>query len=561
MVLHATRRLITSVSAGIILLAGPALQPLLAQNAPETQKPQGVTAKIQPMLNRAVSLTRNGLSAQSLAGPMMKLTESGQVQVYVHMAETSDAAISRLKSLGLKIDLLNDELKVAQGWLSLSSIETVAGLDVVKQITLPSYARKREGAVTTEGYEILLVNKARNGGARGQGTKIGLISDGMDHRAAAQATGDLPPSIQIDPSLPGSGDAGTALLEIVYDLAPDAALAFSGPATSLEFISSLNYLATTANCDIVFDDMGFYDEPVFEDGPVANAVKIAAASTVYLTAAGNDNGLHFQGNYVDVVPNAGGWPNNLHSFGGTDVSQQVVIDPGTQVVVFLHWNNLFGQAADDYDLYLYDDPPTTELAGSAARQNGSGDPYEALIYTNSKSTPITANILINRFTGSARTLEVFVWNATSMQFATPADSIFGHPTLPEVLSVGANNAAMPTLIAPYSSRGPSSLSFPISTRQTPSFVTVDGVSITGAGNYPTTFYGTSAAAAHAAAIAALTINGHPTFTPTQIRNIMKSTATDLGTPGYDNVYGSGLLNAQKAVGLTETGVKQWLVFR
>ena len=44
----------------------------------------------------------------------------------------------------------------------------------------------------------------------------------------------------------------------------------------------------------------------------------------------------------------------------------------------------------------------------------------------------------------------------------------------------------------------------------------DGVSVTGAGGFPSPFYGTSAAAPHAAAIAALVKSRNPALTQTQI---------------------------------------------
>ena len=83
-------------------------------------------------------------------------------------------------------------------------------------------------------------------GFTGAGVKIGVISNGADSRQSAVNSGDLPPGIEIDPSRPGSDDEGTAMLEIVHDLAPDALLAFSGPRSSAEMVQSVNWLANSA---------------------------------------------------------------------------------------------------------------------------------------------------------------------------------------------------------------------------------------------------------------------------------------------------------------------------
>ncbi len=555
MVLHTTRHWMARLSV-LLLLGAPGSAVIShAQVAPQTAKPTGVAMKIQPMLQQLVQQSKTARNLADLSCEVAQVDASGQVQVYINLKDDSVGAVDRLKNMGFKLQELNTDLHIAQGWLPLGQIETMAAMDSVKEITLPDYARPRQGSVLSEGYALLNVGKARSGGATGKGVTIGCISDGVAHRGAAQRTGDLP-EILVDPGHEGFGDEGTALLEIVHDVAPAANLVFSGPRTSIEFVNSLRYLTTWGKCQIIFDDLGFYAEPYFEDGPVAKAVNDIADDVTYLAAAGNDSEFHYQGDYVDVDPSSSAWPRNLHTFGGTDVSQQVVVPAATRLCVFLQWNDPWGKSTNDYDLHVYDISMEHELAISNARQNGDDNPYEALVCINKKEMPVTMNIMVNRYSGSAKKLELFVWNASALQFTSAPDSIFGHPTLPSVLSVGTVNAKAPSTIASYSSVGPSTMigASGLTTRQTPSVVAVDGVSITGAGNYPLTFYGTSAAAAHAAGIAALTMNGHPGFTPAQIISTMKSTAKDLGPAGYDNIYGAGLLNAGAAAGLPQTAV-------
>jgi subtilisin len=62
-----------------------------------------------------------------------------------------------------------------------------------------------------------------------------------------------------------------------------------------------------------------------------------------------------------------------------------------------------------------------------------------------------------------------------------------------------------------------------------------------------TLSGTSMAGPHVAGVAALAIQANPTMTNDQIRYLLNSTATDLGTPGPDSTFGSGLVDAEKAV--------------
>jgi len=94
----------------------------------------------------------------------------------------------------------------------------------------------------------------------------------------------------------------------------------------------------------------------------------------------------------------------------------------------------------------------------------------------------------------------------------------------------------------------------------------DGVDLDGSG--PADYFvmqGTSMACPHVAGIAALVLQNNPTYTPTQVKNALLSTAVDKGATGWDSTYGHGLVNAYEAIGpnhgpvitnvSTEQGVK------
>ena len=61
--------------------------------------------------------------------------------------------------------------------------------------------------------------------------------------------------------------------------------------------------------------------------------------------------------------------------------------------------------------------------------------------------------------------------------------------------------------------------------------------------------GTSMAAPQVAAVAALLWSQNPSLTPSQIRSHIRSTAEDLGTPGWDPYTGAGLVQADRALTL------------
>ncbi|MGH6831246.1 MAG: S8 family serine peptidase, partial [Methylocella sp.] len=82
-------------------------------------------------------------------------------------------------------------------------------------------------------------------------------------------------------------------------------------------------------------------------------------------------------------------------------------------------------------------------------------------------------------------------------------------------------------------------------RQNPDITAADGVSTAAPGFNP--FYGTSAAAPHAAAIAALIKSAVPAITAASLRTALISSAIDIETAGVDRDTGAGIVMAQAAI--------------
>lgn len=70
-------------------------------------------------------------------------------------------------------------------------------------------------------------------------------------------------------------------------------------------------------------------------------------------------------------------------------------------------------------------------------------------------------------------------------------------------------------------------------------------------NYMNNFGGTSAACPQVAGVAALMLSIRPDLTETQVRTTLQNTAKDLGTAGFDNTYGYGLVKAYAALNAVE----------
>ena len=145
----------------------------------------------------------------------------GAIQTYIWLAAVTDNELGALQAEGIVVEAFERRyMKVVQSWLTPTKIERVAEFAFVRRITLPDYAVVRTGSVTSEGDSIHKADLVRGApqGVDGSGVLVGVISDGVDSRNTAAATGDLPETfpgsgvanIQIDPARPGRryGDAG-----------------------------------------------------------------------------------------------------------------------------------------------------------------------------------------------------------------------------------------------------------------------------------------------------------------------------------------------------------------
>lgn len=522
-------------------------------------KAQGVVGKMDTQLRRLrqsiaeMSITNSTGTERrlsSLSNPLVRIRDDGKVQVYIELTAVGEAELLMLTARGIIVELANEELATVQGWIPLDRLEEVAQLPFVKKVKVPDYAVPRVGSKTTEGDVILRADELRARGFDGSGVRVGVISDGIEGLDASKASGDLPSNVTTV-TFPGRDAEGTAMLEIVHDLAPGAELGFCGPATSLEMVRCVQDLAAGFKADIIVDDLGFFAQPFFEDGQVAKAVAgVVANGVFYTSSAGNQAQDHYEANFV-----ASPAPNPLyHNFGAaagraSDSAMSYSIAPGEKVRIFLQWNDPFGQSGNDYDLQVYDQSLTTKLFASEETQDGNDDPFEAVTFSNTFGQTIFVNILIRKDQAVEldRRLELFVVGGTIQNYGVPGDSIFGHSAIPGVLAVAAIDARSPTTIEPFSSRGPSTIFFPsLLSRAKPDVSAIDGVSVTGAGGFPPTFFGTSAASPHVAGVAALLKSRASATSATEIANALINNAVDLGAPGQDTTFGAGRIDALAA---------------
>src|SRR5262245_2013258 len=443
------------------------------------------------------------------------------------------------------------------------------------------------GSVTSQGDVAHNAAAARNFfGVSGTGVKIGVLSDSVDFLAQSIATGNLPPDVTVLPGqsgVPGSGE-GTAMLEIVHDMAPGAKLFFATAFNGIESFADNIRALRAAGCDIIVDDIIYFAESPFHDDIVSTAVnEVTADGALYFSSAGNEGNFNdgtsgcWEGDFKNsrtTLPSLPG--GTLHDFGSGVISNFVEIGG---LVTTLHWSDPLGASGNDYDFFIMNNTLTTVLDASTEVQDGDDDPFEITF-----GAPGGSRILIFKADGAERraiNLLNFLGElgiatsgairghaAAKAAFAVAAvdvalagnGSFTGGPTNPvELFSTDGNRRVF------YNSDGspitPGKLLFSNNggeVRKKPDLTAADGVatSVPGFG----TFFGTSAAAPHAAGIAALLKSAKPRLAPNRIRRALTRTALDIEAVGVDRDSGAGIVDAFAALQFIDAAPAPVLAF-
>lgn len=484
-------------------------------------------------------------------------TRANAVQAYIELDNTDQTTLARLESYVDEIELVSKEMSTAQVWIDIDRLAGLAQQTWVTSIREPSYATTNRGSRTTQGDAILRSNILREQGITGRGIKVGIISDGALNWRDALASGDLPANFREFGQCTsatdgtrgcggtggsGSCNEGTAMAEIIHDIAPEAELAVAAVNTSLEFVSQANVLANTFGADIIVDDLGFFGEPYFEDGDIARGMNALPDDVLLVSAAGNSGGSHHEENFRLFFDSQNGLSfHNFTSGAVEDITHGFAVAPNGSTVILTQWNENFTAPNSDFDMFVLNQ--NNEVVASS--QTEFGPAIEGVCVENDSSDFGIFFLVLVRFSGPGARLETFFLGDAGIEYPIERDAIFGHAGLARTLSVATINASEPgnDETAFYSSQGPSTVFRPrFEVRDKPDFAAIDGVNVTGAGGFPTTFFGTSAAAPHAAGIAALLMSAGPAVNADKVREAMRSTA--VGGPNIR--IGQGRLDAKAA---------------
>jgi hypothetical protein len=449
----------------------------------------------------------------------------------------------------------------------------------------PSYAVvRRVGSADTQGDSVIMGDTFRSDfSVTGQGITVGVISDsvnqvdsnqdGVPGIAESQATGDLPDQgvnvLEDGPS--GSTDEGRAMLEIVHDVAPGAALAFhTGTQSPQDFAAGIRQLAA-AGANVIVDDIGWLDSPMFNDGIIAQAVdEVHAQGVFYASAAGNEGSQGFisawQGRTATVAGNTG----TFFDLGGGDTLQNFTLQPGQSFQLDFQWDNAYlegGSSNPNYQVNTEVDVLITTADGSQVLSQfndntlNTNEAVQIGTFTNDGSfgTNNFAMAFVVRQGPAPRMIRWVAFGDDPQAQGEGASTIYGQAAAHGAVAVGAVPWFNPTHAESFSSLGGgvpiffdangNRLSTP-ELRTVPEVAAPDGIDTSFFGSPAPTgdpdqhprFFGTSAAAPHVAAAAALLMQQFPSATPDVLAQHLEQTAMPtLDSSSDHDVSGSGLI--------------------
>ncbi len=328
---HFHSRLPRTLRSSLTALAAAFLAPALLLAA--TDQPKNLGGGLAGLVKRGTpAKSPNALSAPTAGANAHRGVDAsdraiydgkGRVLVTVHLKNAAArAAVAALQGVEIKAEDMSYQGGAMDVFVPLEQAAQLAKTRGVSSVFLSLRPIADVGATTSQGVHQHRVDQITNQNAQpvtgitGKGITVGVLSDSFNTAPGRPKagddirSGDLPggrQAVRVLADDNSGNDEGRAMCQIIYDMAPDARLAFAtANASEIGFANNIRRLAAPhsdggAGAQVIVDDIIYLDEGMFQDTIVARAVdEVVAQGVSYFSSAGNRPAT--QGYYSDFHP-------------------------------------------------------------------------------------------------------------------------------------------------------------------------------------------------------------------------------------------------------------------
>ena len=503
-----SKKLIAALSF-ILLLQFTCFSAAFAQHLNAPPAKMNLHPKVSSYLQKLEKEYKEGVSADKLVaqGMITRSFAGDRITVYLMSAPGSRIDEAALSDMGAEITKRSGNTIRAQVPVNMLTAvaDSVSGISFMKtpDTIIPT-------AVESEGANLTAADILGTNVVKVDCTGSGCVSSSFSSETDSH---------------------GTAVAEIVHDMAPGAQLYLIKVSDAMDLIDAKNY-AIDHGIDIInlsggYLNQNFYDGQCWSDNAICTANDAYNNNILWVNAAGNEAQRHYEAEFSD--PDGNGW----HNVSGNNQFISLQAKAGDTIDVYLTWD-AWPTTDQDYDLYLYNSSNTV-VDTSTNSQTGTQPPTERISFQVPKGGSGTYYLAIKKInTTSDHTLDLYsAYHDVSPSVAS--SSLLNPADAASVLSVGAINYNDWTTgpQEPFSSQGPTT-----DGRIKPDIMGPDHVSNSIEG----IFVGTSASSPHVAGAAALILQKNSGSSVDQLMNLLTSTAINMGSPIPNNIYGYGRLN-------------------
>lgn len=501
---------------------------------------ENVHHKIASCLKKLEVEYEKGAIAARLFAKERNIKIQGPDKITVYLMSEPGTSIDETSLYNLGAKIIKQADNVTRAEVPIDMLTTIA--DTVKGISFIKTPDKLiPVAVESEGIDLTGADTYHNAGYTGSGVNVAVIDVGFVGLSSAINNGELPgnvekvdctvyPCVSNSPSLETDSYHGTAVAEIVCDMAPGANLYLIKVDDTLDLWDAKDYAISHGikiiNHSLVAFNTNFYDGACYNYNPVCTANHAYDHGILWVNAAGNQAKRHYEATFTDETIN-------------------ITASAGQTINVYLTWD-AWPRTNQDYDLYLYN--RSSLVAWSENSQTGTQEPIEDISYSVPADGAGIYDLRIQKISATSNhQLEVYSLYH-NLSPAVASSSLLSPADADGAMAVGAIDYSNWTT-GPQetsSSQGPTN-----DGRIKPDICGPDNVS-----NYtyaPFLFGGTSAATPHVSGAAALILERYPTYNVPQLWGCLTASAIDMGSSGKDNIYGHGRLNLSSCRAIISTG--------